>query len=521
MELEQQQQQLGLLIEEGLESSSSPRAEAAAATATLPVTVTSPAAVVTVLPGRIRCRHIGFFAGTVLVVCCATLGAKDAGQFAATSKAIRLLEVWLPPASSPKALLQREPDHALSLDNTTLNRSKNLTEELQVAADWPPANLLHVGLNCWQACGNLSGDCAWCGLGNACCRYLSKDDPPECEGATYPSLKFHTCVVPANIYTVKHWQQDCFGPCNQTSGYCDWCGRGNACCRRASILYDAPECHGAVSFSADNEQYSCVSTVGTCPVGEVSDHKGGCRKPKSAHSMSFYMYKSTGPTRPDLNSTTLSSLGGTLWYLHNEVVQYCPRRYGIDRIRRYLVTIKPSDRLFEQTGQTFDSYAHFSKGKCMDEDCAENRWQKYGYNVGCRYPDKHNSFAYYRKAIWYSLPGSCPSKHYSSKTALCRSVEPGGRCKLPNGSNSCTWWAEEAGEIFLDELVGIPDYKTFCSAGNYEYDLATDSGVGPVSFWDSRLDAASCAYRDRKMHKLFQEKYPSMPASLAYSPCDS
>lgn len=436
---------------------------------------------------------------------------------------MRLLEVWLPPASPSTALLNSEPDHALSLDNTTLKRLglENVTDDLQAAADWPPEHLLHVGEPCWQACGNQSGDCAWCGLGNACCRYSSIDDPPECDGATYPTLKFHTCVVPTTIYTVKHWQQDCFRPCNETSGYCDWCGNGNACCRQASILYDAPECRGAVSFPANNEQYSCVSTVGSCPVGEVSDNKGGCRKPKSAHELTFYMYKSTGPTLPDLNCTTMSSIGGTLWYLHNEVVQWCPRRWGIDRIRRYLVTIKPSKRLFEETGQYFDSYARFSKGKCEDENCAEDRWQKYGYNVGCRYPDEHNSFAYYQDAIWYSLPGSCPSKDYSSKTGLCRSMEPGGRCQHPNGSESCTWWADEAGEVFLDELEGIPDYESFCVAGNYEYDLATDTGVGPVSFWDSRLDAASCDYRVNAAHKLFQKKYPSMPASLAYQPCDS
>ena len=44
------------------------------------------------------------------------------------------------------------------------------------------SSLRWAGKDCWQPCGNVSGDCAWCGAGNACCRFNAEHDPDECTG---------------------------------------------------------------------------------------------------------------------------------------------------------------------------------------------------------------------------------------------------------------------------------------------------------------------------------------------------
>lgn len=91
------------------------------------------------------------------------------------------------------------------LEETTIKQFHNLTH-------WPPAKLQNAGADrvsgiswqtsvsmsrnainfwsslrwagkdCWQPCGNVSGDCAWCGAGNACCRFNAEHDPDECTG---------------------------------------------------------------------------------------------------------------------------------------------------------------------------------------------------------------------------------------------------------------------------------------------------------------------------------------------------
>lgn len=65
---------------------------------------------------------------------------------------------------------------------------------------WLP-NLLsaspdHVGEACLQACGNFTGWCAWCGAGNACCR--PGYGPEECLTAPRNAgSESHQCIVPS------------------------------------------------------------------------------------------------------------------------------------------------------------------------------------------------------------------------------------------------------------------------------------------------------------------------------------
>lgn len=47
---------------------------------------------------------------------------------------------------------------------------------------------------------------------------------------------------------------------------------------------------------------------------------------------------------------------------------------------------------------------------------------------------------------------------------------------VPNGNGTCTWNYEDAGEIDLNELVGIEDYESW-RWGHREYDPETDKGI--------------------------------------------
>jgi len=64
----------------------------------------------------------------------------------------------------------------------------------------PQSQLLqHVGEDCWRDCLSRSGFCTWCGHGNACCRRDSSNST-DCGLTTgYSSALHHVCVAPASI----------------------------------------------------------------------------------------------------------------------------------------------------------------------------------------------------------------------------------------------------------------------------------------------------------------------------------
>ena len=90
----------------------------------------------------------------------------------------------------------------------------------------------------------------------------------------------------------------------------------------------------------------------------------------------------------------------------------------------------------------------------------------------------------------------------------------------PNGNGTCTWNYEEAGEISLDELVGIKDYDSW-KHGHREYDPETDEGV-KFSWWNGINSTSANEERVRQASELFDKKYPTMPtvAELTNPPCD-
>lgn len=63
-------------------------------------------------------------------------------------------------------------------------------------------NLSHAGEDCLEACESRSGFCDWCGRGNACCKKDSTDDPADCVGAmTEFVTEGHECVAVATGQT--------------------------------------------------------------------------------------------------------------------------------------------------------------------------------------------------------------------------------------------------------------------------------------------------------------------------------
>jgi len=68
---------------------------------------------------------------------------------------------------------------------------------------------------------------------------------------------------------LQHAGEDCMPTCNK-AGYCDWCGSGNACCKKASDSNPA-ECKGQMS-DYKTDQYECVAIA----TGQTAtmDYKG-------------------------------------------------------------------------------------------------------------------------------------------------------------------------------------------------------------------------------------------------------
>jgi len=48
--------------------------------------------------------------------------------------------------------------------------------------------------DCWKPCGNKGGLCEWCGAGRACCRRDFEGNPAVCRGANYTTWH-HQCVI--------------------------------------------------------------------------------------------------------------------------------------------------------------------------------------------------------------------------------------------------------------------------------------------------------------------------------------
>merc|ERR1711874_75324 len=116
--------------------------------------------------------------------------------------------------------------------------------------------------------------------------------------------------------------------------------------------------------------------------------------------------------------------------------------------------------------------------------------------------------------------------NYKSETKECKLNYPGGKCDHPDGRGNCTYSIEEAGEIDIDELVGIkPKFKSredFCRAGGFEGNGAKVQNGRFVSFWNTIFDKRKNQWRYNQTAAMFNAKYPNMPRveDLSPPPCD-
>eukprot|EP00931_Biecheleriopsis_adriatica_P047494 TRINITY_DN27387_c0_g3_i1.p1 TRINITY_DN27387_c0_g3~~TRINITY_DN27387_c0_g3_i1.p1 ORF type:complete len:513 (+),score=65.62 TRINITY_DN27387_c0_g3_i1:49-1539(+) len=140
----------------------------------------------------------------------------------------------------------------------------------------PREPLTNAGKDCHAHCGGVGGYCAWCGVGNACCRESDADDPVECKNAIgLNNSERHQCVevkddtatAPAPLQNAG---DDCWLFCGLAGGYCDWCGAGNACCRRGSE-HDPLECRGT---NGTSDHHECVVPRSNVPAPRPDDF--GC-----------------------------------------------------------------------------------------------------------------------------------------------------------------------------------------------------------------------------------------------------
>lgn len=246
--------------------------------------------------------------------------------------------------------------------------------------------------------------------------------------------------------------------------------------------------------------------------------------------MTFYMYRAQSEEDYPLESFNGANLAGVLVYLHNEVVfagsngfsekEHCNRKYGITRILRLRISMQTTKDVYGTwpAHPDFMPYVAIDQGACTSAGCNSD-WKKFGYAPGCQVATCGPGGLYpYNNSIWFSMPGPCISQDYEKKSRECRARETGGRCARPTGHHSCTWSLEHAGEVSLDELVGIDDRTKFCHSGNKEYDRDTDMGVG-VNFWDHRSDPTACAARIEAVQRLFRRKYPDVPTDYPDPVC--
>lgn len=366
--------------------------------------------------------------------------------------------------------------------------------------------LRHYAQNCWHHCNKRSGSCNnFCGPGNACCRY-GYPGPAECHNIGFwPVLSYHTCVVGS------------VPPPPATT--------------------PAPEAEEAVDTenlkTPDNEEYFNFDP--TKKLGAFYNPQVvALSRPSSAPLQTFYIYRAMGSAAYPPENVNAASAGGVMWYLHNEVVIFTPRKFGISRIMRFKVQYRTPEPLWRQHIHFGTRYA-FDSGKCTGPGKCEEDYARYGYFVGCNkvynWPTPQFADArYYPDAAWYAFPGPCASKPFKEHDEKCIRDFPGGACAgTPTGRGDCTYSYQPAGEVSVDELVGIKNYTEFMAAGGREYipglglnscktSSTCDKG-NLLSFWDDKHNVAKNKQRVDHLLKIFKDKYPEWP-SLPEAPCD-
>jgi len=297
--------------------------------------------------------------------------------------------------------------------------------------------------------------------------------------------------------------------------------------------------------TAYKETYYTQCKKGTVP------KDGNCVAASEPTQMTFYQYSAQDKYDPDRvwENVDMASLGGVLFYLHNEVVDKKGEmlsedgkrtpKFGIDRVVRFKVTMHNTNALWKDFKSQFGQFIQFDYGQAtfgMPDHVKKCNaiWEKYGYEVGCQATP--TGVSGYTDGYWTSWPGKCPSMPFKDntpqggpkKTSSCEASQPGGSCKSPDGTPDCTWRIEPAGYVTLDELTGV-NVEELLGSGGHLYNDALDSGENlgaapggepTTDFWKDKKDPEACRERETKLLSLFAKKYPSQNASLPDPPCD-
>mmetsp|Transcript_2707 Transcript_2707/g.5771 ORF Transcript_2707/g.5771 Transcript_2707/m.5771 type:complete len:398 (-) Transcript_2707:197-1390(-) len=219
-----------------------------------------------------------------------------------------------------------------------------------------------------------------------------------------------------------------------------------------------------------------------CKQGLQADETGSCTKASGTAPMVFYAYYAKDSESYPFENQDGASALGVIEYLHREVVgttsceakqgqaaQLCERHFCIDRIHRQRITMmNPSTVYTERTGQ-FGPWNSFNAAACTPASDCTKRFEKYGYNVGCMknpYDPPFNTKPL-SGGNYYDFPGECPLSDYTKKTDDCKKAQPGGQCSQPDGTSNCTWHAEDAGYVMIDDLSGITSIPRPSGSGNF------------------------------------------------------
>lgn len=76
-----------------------------------------------------------------------------------------------------------------------------------------------------------------------------------------------TWLVPRTA-PLQHAGEDCFDPCNKTGGYCGFCGKGNACCRKGWEK-NPSECTSAMNYLTAKHECTAIATGAFAPLSEA------------------------------------------------------------------------------------------------------------------------------------------------------------------------------------------------------------------------------------------------------------
>eukprot|EP00933_Yihiella_yeosuensis_P071114 TRINITY_DN79304_c0_g1_i1.p1 TRINITY_DN79304_c0_g1~~TRINITY_DN79304_c0_g1_i1.p1 ORF type:complete len:470 (+),score=74.81 TRINITY_DN79304_c0_g1_i1:97-1506(+) len=387
-----------------------------------------------------------------------------------------------------------EANHTGNCNDCMTNNGQGIDSE--VLGSGP--RIRHYAWNCWTHCGRKGGFCEnFCGAGNACCRY-GFPGPPECKGIGFwPVYSFHTCVIASlPSSTATETGTDATSPVAKE----DQSGFGKPPDKRHSFYLP---------------KLSSLAAPSESPL------------------LSFYIYRAMGDSTYPPENINAANAAGVLWYLHNEVVFHRPRKFKITRIVRIKVQYRAPTPLHD-IGMNFGVRYAFDSGKCTGPGDCDKQFEQYGFFVGCNHVNEYPTpqFAdakYYPNATWYSFPGPCNDKDFKHHSTSCIRNNPGGACSgVPTGKGDCTYSYEPAGEISVNDMVGIKNYAAFLRAGGHEYircrrysprwPTYCDKGIH-ARFWNWKHSKSLNEWRVNHMLQMFADKYPGTPR-LPDVPCD-